>query len=336
MSSPRVERFFQRLWYGSPRRGRWLAPLSWAYAVGVAARRRLYAAGWLASGHPGVPVVVVGNITVGGTGKTPVVAWLATQLRAAGFTPGIASRGYGAARIDRPLAVQASSDARQVGDEPLLLVRRTGVPVVVCADRLAAARALVAEGADVVIADDGLQHYALARDLEIAVLDGERGMGNGRLLPAGPLREPRARLDGLPVVLVNGTQGPQAPGWHGFRLRPVAAVRLVDGRQRPLSVFAGCKAWAVAGIGNPGRFLACLHDAGIDAEGVEVPDHGVTDLERLRRAADRPILMTEKDAVKYPFCNNPDAWYVPVELEMSPESAAAVIGRVRAALGRSS
>ena len=329
MSKALSGRFLERLWYG-PASGiaLLLIPLAWLYGLVAACRRLLFRSGLLSSGHPGVPVIVVGNITAGGTGKTPVVAWLAEQLRAAGWHPGIASRGYGAAGAARhPMRVLAATPAKEAGDEPVLLARRTGMPVVVCVDRLAAARALVAAGADVIIADDGLQHYRLARDMEIAVVDGIRRFGNGRLLPAGPLREPQARLARIPVVLVNS--GDAAPGWHAFSLRPGDAVRLTDGSRRPLAAFAGGKAWAVAGIGNPARFHASLTGLGIDVAEVHVADHGLTDLNRLREEAHWPILMTEKDAVKYPCCADPETWYVPVELDMAPAAVADVMSRIR-------
>jgi len=332
MSKALPERFLERLWYGQASGlSLLLIPLAWLYGLMAAGRRLLFRFGLLASGHPGVPVIVVGNITAGGTGKTPVVAWLAEQLRAVGRHPGIASRGHGAVGSLRdPMQVLPATPAKEAGDEPVLLARRTGVPVVVCTDRLAAARALVAAGVDVIIADDGLQHYGLARDLEIVVVDGMRRFGNGRLLPAGPLREPQTRLAQVPLVLVNG--GDAGPGWYPFSLRPGDAVRLTDGSRRPLAAFAGGKAWVVAGIGNPARFHTSLTALGIDVAVVHVADHGITDLRRLRNAANWPILMTEKDAVKYPCCADPEVWYVPVELDMAPAAVGVVMGRIRETL----
>jgi tetraacyldisaccharide 4'-kinase len=330
MSRGRLSRSFERLWYGSSPWAVLLQPLAWLYAAVVALRRALYARAWLRTRHPGVPVIVVGNITAGGTGKTPVVAWLAARLHALGRRPAIVSRGYGGTRHREPALVTASSSAADVGDEPLLLARRTGVPVIVGAGRVAAARLAVEQGADVVVADDGLQHYALARDLEIVVVDGERGFGNGRMLPAGPLREPTGRLAQAGLVLRNG--GPAVPGALCFELELGEAMGLTRAERRAAAAFAGRKVWAVAGIGNPARFIAELRRRGIDAQPVEVPDHGTTDLAGLQARADWPILMTEKDAVKYPDCDLRNAWYLPVEVRMPPETEARIMGRVEEAL----
>lgn len=330
MSKAGIPRRIERLWYGGSPLALLLQPLAWLFAMGVSLRRLLYRRGWLRSQHPGIPVIVVGNITVGGTGKTPMVDWLVQRLRAAGLRPAIVSRGYGGAWQRDPVRVTAASRAEEVGDEPLLLARRTGVSVAVAARRARAALLVAAEGADVVVADDGLQHYALARDLEIIVIDGERQLGNGRLLPAGPLREPASRLGTADLVLVNG--GQSSYGRIAFTLRLRGAVALNSPERRDLAFFAGKKVWAVAGIGNPQRFFAELRSHGIDATPVDLPDHGRADLGRLRRDADWPILMTEKDAVKYPQCPDPDAWYLPAEVEMSPESEAAIMSRVHDAL----
>lgn len=300
----------ERSWYADSSLTPWLRPLSIAFGGIVAVRRRAFRAGWLRQQRIGAPVVVVGNITVGGTGKTPVVAWIAEQLAAAGRRPGIVSRGYGGSIGTGPYMVQPDDPAELVGDEPLLLRRRTGLPVCVGSDRAAAAKALVVQGASSIVSDDGLQHYALARDLEIAVLDCLRMTGNGLLLPAGPLREANDRLDRVDLLLINGDLDPERG--YGFVLEP-GLLRSLDGaREIPLSDFAGRRVWAVAGIGNPGRFEQTLREAGIDAELVALPDHGVTDLSALRARADQPILMTEKDAVKYPGAVAGDSWYLPV------------------------
>lgn len=329
MSDAGRHRGIERVWYGDSSLALLLQPAAWAFGAVAAARRALYRSGWRRAEHPGVPVIVVGNLTVGGTGKTPVVAWLVERLRALGRKPAIVSRGYGGTHT-QATRVRTDSRADQVGDEPLLLARRTGVPVVVGRDRVAAARLARTHGADVIVADDGLQHYALARDLEIAVIDGKRQLGNGRLLPAGPLREPAARLGSVDLVLVNG--GPAETGRHAFALRLRDAVALGTGASVALGEFAGRKAWAVAGIGNPQRFVEALRERRIDAEPVAVPDHGTADLAALRKRADWPILMTEKDAVKYPQLEDGNAWYLPADLEMTPADEAAVMRKVRAAL----
>lgn len=326
MSSAGLQRAVERLWYGDSPAALLLQPLAWVFGAAVALRRGLYGRGVLRAERVPVPVIVVGNVTAGGTGKTPLVAWLAARLRALGYRPAIVSRGYGGTAGGAPVAVTAASDAATVGDEPVLLARRAGCPVVVDRDRARAAARAAADGADVVIADDGLQHYALARDLEIAVVDGERGFGNGRLLPAGPLREPVARLDRVALVLRNG--GVATPGVPRFELRATGAVRLADGSTRPLAEFAGARAWAVAGIGNPARFRAELARHGVEAVPVAVPDHGRVDLAGLARREPLPVLMTEKDAVKYPDCRDPSAWYVPVEVEMPADVEAQVMAAV--------
>jgi tetraacyldisaccharide 4'-kinase len=331
MSRGALARRVERLWYGDSPLVLPLLPLSWLFAGLVSLRRSLYAGGTLRATRVGVPVIVVGNLTVGGTGKTPLVAWLVNRLASAGFRPGIVSRGYGGGARREPLRLGPASRVEEVGDEPLLLARATGAPVAVCADRPSAARLLVADGVDVIVADDGLQHYALARDLEIVVLDGERRLGNGRMLPAGPLREPPGRLREAALVLVNGGR---AAGTDelSFELRATGAVALGGGARLGLGAFAGRKVWAVAGIGNPERFLAELRRHGIEPLAVEVPDHGRTDLALLRARADWPILMTEKDAVKYLPGADEDVWYLPAEVVMSAEVERVVLTRVLAAL----
>ena len=300
----------ERSWYADSSLTPWLRPLSAAFAGVAAARRRAYQTGWLRQQRVGAPVVVVGNITVGGTGKTPVVAWIAEQLAAAGRRPGIVSRGYGGSVGSGPHIVQADDPAELVGDEPLLLRRRTGLPVCVGSDRAAAAKALVVQGASCIVSDDGLQHYALARDLEIAVLDSLRMTGNGLLLPAGPLREKTDRLDSVDLLLINGDPEPERG--YGFVLEPGRLKSLGGEREEPLSAFSGRRVWAVAGIGHPARFEQTLVAAGLDCELVPLPDHGRTDLAALRARAAQPIIMTEKDAVKYSGPAAADAWYLPV------------------------
>jgi tetraacyldisaccharide 4'-kinase len=326
MTKARAVRRLERLWYDGSALVLPLVPLSWLFALAVAVRRHLYAAGWWSSTRIGVPVIVVGNITVGGTGKTPFTAWLAQRLRAAGRQPGIVSRGYGGGAQRDALRVTAQTTAAQAGDEPVLLARHSGAAVAVCADRVRAARLLVEEGADIIIADDGLQHYALARDLEIALIDGDRRLGNGRLLPAGPLREPSSRLTEVALVMVNG--GKPLAGEQGFTLQAGSAVALAGAERRALAQFVGQKVWALAGIGNPERFYDSLRLAGIEPVAVDVPDHGIADLARLRAEADWPILMTEKDAVKYPHCEDRRAWYLPVEVVMSTVTEALIMARV--------
>lgn len=312
MSSEVWQRRLERLWYRDTAPPL-LRPLSRLFAGLQALRRHAYRAGWLQRESIAAPVVVVGNLVVGGSGKTPVVLALAEHCRAAGWRPGIVSRGHGARDNRRPRLVTPDDDAAQVGDEPLLLARRSGVPVCIGRDRAAAARRLLAQGVDLVLADDGLQHYRLARDVEIVVIDGERRFGNGWLLPAGPLREPLTRLAEADLVLVNGPAGGEA----GFELLPVAWQRLGDGRRVEPEAFAGQAALALAGIGNPARFFASLRRLQIRAQPLPLPDHGRIEPRRLERPAGMPLLMTEKDAVKYLGENLQNTWYLIVKTEFN-------------------
>ncbi|HTC17330.1 MAG TPA: tetraacyldisaccharide 4'-kinase [Steroidobacteraceae bacterium] len=324
-----------QLWYRERDAPALLQPLAALYGAVVSVRRRLYSGGWRRTGRAGRPVVVVGNLTVGGTGKTPLTLWLAQALGAHGLRVGIVARGYGS-RGRGVRRVQAQSDWREVGDEPLLLARRSGCPTVVSRDRLAAARALAAE-VDVVLADDGLQHLQLARDCEIVVVDGARGFGNQRLLPAGPLREGLARLASADAVVVNG-----AARHASLAQLPAAAVftlelQMSEARQlaapaahTPLAAWRGQRVHAVAGIGNPARFFAALRAHGLELIEHAFPDHHPFSPAELAFADPLPVLMTEKDAVKCTSFANARLWYVPVSAYFEPAAAAALLGRVLA------
>lgn len=309
--------WIERHWQHDTVLSRALLPLAGLYRVGVRARRALYRGGWRASVRAPAPVVVIGNITVGGTGKTPLVLWVAHHLQAHGWHPGIVTRGYGGRAGRWPQVVTAHSDPGQVGDEPVLLARRSGVPVVADPDRPRGVRWLLAHECDVIVSDDGLQHYRLARDLEIVVLDGARGLGNGRCLPAGPLREPPARLAEADARVVNGTGG--AGDWR-MQLVPLRLRRVVNPEDAmPLEAFRGRTVHALAGIGHPPRFFALLR--GLDMEVIEhpLPDHHRFRASDLEFGDDRDILMTEKDAVKCRELAADRAWYV--EIEARPEDA---------------
>ena len=295
-----------------------LLPLAALFCALALLRRRLYAKGWLRSAHPGVPVILVGNITVGGSGKTPLVIWLAQWLQQRGHSPGIISRGYGGRASAWPQPVSADSDPRQVGDEPVLLARRTGCPVWVGPRRSEAARALLNQHhCDCLIADDGLQHYALRRNLEIAVVDGERRLGNGLCLPAGPLREPPARLRQVDLVVAKGKA---APGEFPMRLRQGRVVNLADpARSQTLADFRGGPVHALAGIGNPEGFFRWLEGAGLQLIRHPFPDHHPFSPADISPPDQRPVLMTEKDGVKCrPFATDRH-WVVGVEAELPPE-----------------
>ncbi len=316
------------IWYGGREPSWTLRLLAGAFAALSALRRGLYAAGWLPRVRLPVPVIVVGNLSVGGTGKTPLVIALVEALRARGFTPGVISRGHaGAAR--HALRVAADSDPAVVGDEARLIFDATGAPVVVGRDRAAAGHALLAAApADVLIADDGLQHYRLCRDVEICVIDGVRRFGNGRLLPAGPLREPTARLARVDFLVCNGGV-PQA-GETAMTLRGDEAVALdAAGARRALTRFAGQRVHAVAGIGHPARFFAHLRAFGIEVIEHPFPDHHAFRVGDLAFGDDRPVLMTEKDAVKCRAFAAPGWWCVPVRAELAPAFFDAVAARLR-------
>ena len=338
MAAGALEQRLTELWYREHPRPSLLQPLGWLYGALLEARRGAYALRWLASSRAAVPVVVVGNLTVGGTGKTPLTVWLAQQLHAAGLVVGILSRGYGR-RGREPRSVRADSDWRAVGDEPVLLARRSACPTVVAADRLAGAGALAAQGAQVILADDGLQHLRLARDCEIVVIDGARGFGNGRLLPAGPLREPPRRLQQVDAVVLNGAAehaslaGRLPPDCLQMRLVGQQAAR-VDGEppRCALAEFRGAPVHAVAGIGNPGRFFSALQGQGLRLIEHRFADHHAFVAAELEFGDQLPVLMTEKDAVKCASFANPRLWYVPVSAEFSPDDARELLRRVLAKL----
>jgi len=294
-----VRSWLQRRWYeGSAPLP--LLPLSALYGAAVRLRRAAYGRGWLASRGPPVPVVVIGNLTVGGTGKTPLVIWLATALREAGHWPGVVLRGYGG-RVRTPRLVAPDDVAAAVGDEALLIARRTDVPVAVAVDRAAAAGLLAGEGCTVVLSDDGLQHLALRRDFSIVVVDGARGLGNGALLPAGPLREPASMLDGVDAVVIHGVDAHHVGRGReplGMELRPESLRELRPDREGSLDTLRGATVHAVAGIGHPQRFFALLR--GLGARPIEHPfaDHHAYRPRDLAFGDDLRIVMTEKDAVK--------------------------------------
>jgi tetraacyldisaccharide 4'-kinase len=334
MRRPSLRRRVEAAWYDTPSpAAALLAPLGWVYGAVMAVRRLAYRLGVLPSFRVPVPVIVVGNITAGGTGKTPVVAWLVGEAQSLGFRPGIVSRGYGGTAGRGPRRVAADAAAAETGDEPLLLARQTAVPVCIGSDRVAAAQALVAAGCDLIVADDGLQHLRLRRDAEVVVVDGARLAGNGRRLPAGPLREPWSRLASVDLVLVNGAAArephfPVPALCHGFALVPGDAEQFAGAGRRPLASFAGRRVYALAGIGNPERFRRTLAAEGLQPELLAVDDHGRAGGDELARATGMPLLMTMKDAVKYAPADRPagaEWWQVPVRLEPSPAARAALL-----------
>ncbi len=311
-------------WYGDGRRPWWTAPLAALYGAVTRLRGALYRRSWLRSVRLPVPVVVVGNLNVGGTGKTPLTIALAEVLRARGYRPGVVSRGYGGRRRE-PLLLGDAPNPAEVGDEPCL-IRATGVPVAIGRERPVAAGLLLDAGCDVLIADDGLQHYALARDVEICVIDGVRRFGNRRLLPAGPLREPLARLEHVDFRVCNG--GEPAAGEFPMRLLIGEVVALHDGRRLPLAAFAGQRVHAVAAIGNPSRFFASLRVADIEPIEHAFADHHAFVAGDLEFGDQLPVLMTDKDAVKCRRFARPNWWRVPVRAELPAAFYDALVERL--------
>ena len=337
-------------WYEPHPLGVLLAPLGWLYGLFAVLRRGAYRAGLRRSWQVGRPVVVVGNLCVGGAGKTPLAIAVAKLLARQGVRAGIVCRGYGGSANRWPRQVRPDSDPERVGDEAVLLARRSGVPVASGPNRIAAARILVRRSkCDVILSDDGLQHLRLARDVEIVVVDGMRGHGNGRCMPAGPLREPLSRLASVDLVVVNGAapEGEDAPGKEGARgglpprpdasgrggageaegvredepdMRLVAgdAVSLLDaGVTRPLDAFRDAPVHAVCGIGHAERFFRTLESHGLTIVRHPFPDHHPFREEEIRFPGDTPVLMTEKDAVKCERFAGARHWCVPVEAVLS-------------------
>lgn len=300
-----------RRWYSDVPSPLLLRPLAGLYRGVVGVRRWLYRRHWLSSVRMPVPVLVVGNISVGGTGKTPLTIALVEYLRAHGWQPGVVSRGHGGSGTLARL-LDATTTPAEVGDEPCLIRARTGVPVAVGHDRPAAAQLLVEAGVDVILADDGLQHYRLQRDLEICVVDGVRRFGNRAVLPAGPLREPTSRLQGIPWLVCNG--GLARNGEILMRLRGDQAINLVDpARHTPLSDFVGRDVHAVAGIGHPQRFFDSLTAQFIHPREHAFADHHTYRPQDLDFTDDLPVLMTDKDAVKCRAFARDHWWSVPVD-----------------------
>ncbi len=310
------------IWYGNGVSALPLIPVSWLFRGLSALRRKAYTSGVVSSHSVGRTVIVVGNLTVGGSGKTPFVVWLANQLCAAGYRPGIVSRGYRGEASHWPQQVCPGSDVRLVGDEAVLIAERTGCPMVVGPDRVAACRVLLKHhDCDVIISDDGLQHYAMQRDLEIVIVDGVRRFGNGFCLPAGPLREPPSRLRTVDLVVLNGGV-PQA-GETVMRLKGDVLHGLKDPeRHLPLSCLQGETVHAVAGIGDPGRFFRHLHAAGIRVEEHPFADHHRFTARDLMFGDDKPVVMTEKDAVKCRRFAAAHHWFLPVTARIDDDFAA--------------
>ncbi|TAN71489.1 MAG: tetraacyldisaccharide 4'-kinase [Methylobacter sp.] len=306
-----LSRWLLDIWYKDPFIGVFLMPLGFLFSDFVKFRKFLYRIGLLKQHTLPVPVIVIGNITVGGTGKTPLLIWLAKLLKSEGFKPGIISRGYKGQAEAWPQWVDADSTAEQVGDEAVLIAKQTGCPMAVSPLRADAAK-LVLEKSDcnVILSDDGLQHYALNRDIEIAVIDGERRFGNSYCLPAGPLREPIERLQSVDFIVVNGEKSEDNE--FSMQLSGNIAINMLSGEEKPLQELTASNCHALAGIGNPERFFKLLESVGLSCKTHSFPDHYKFQSSDISFPNADLVLMTEKDAVKcITFAGN-QHWYVPV------------------------
>lgn len=316
MANPKPS-LLDRVWYGKHPLSLALVPVSAALGGAAWLRRRAYQRGWLASRQSSVPVVVVGNISVGGTGKTPFIIWLGNLLSQQGIRIGVVSRGYKAQALaeDEALALNADSLPEQVGDEPYMIFQHLGCPMAISAERMQAADLLTqSHELDLILSDDGMQHYAMDRALEIALVDGTRGLGNQRLLPAGPLREPASRLQQVDFVVANTQAFGDAPVMRLQASRVLSVAN--DQTQCQLIDLQGQTVHAVAGIGNPQRFFDTLRDAGLEVIPHAFPDHHSFTDQDLQFDDDNPVLMTEKDAVKCRKLGGDKLWYVPVEAQL--------------------
>ena len=334
--------FLVNAWYEQARWLNLLRPAAWFFTQLARRRRRRIAEDAKQHWRPPVPTIIVGNINVGGTGKSPLVIWLVAELAAAGFRPGIVSRGYGGL-APYPFDVKSFSDPAQTGDEALMLHRRTGCPVVVDPDRVRAAQHLLHQhDCDVIVADDGLQHYALDRDIEIVVIDAQRGLGNGLCLPAGPLREPVDRLSEVDFVLVNGAQPLSLPcDVTRMQLVPDALIQLATGDLEPLDTpRLGHTVHGVAGIGHPARFFQTLNHLGYEVITHEFDDHHLFSLTDLMFNDSLPVIMTEKDAVKVSQLNcellHSNFWYLRVQASLPESLMPQLLQRIQQVQGDSS
>jgi tetraacyldisaccharide 4'-kinase len=323
----RLNNWLQQIWYQRTSPPLLLRPLSHLFQHIALQRRAWYGANPAASRRLAVPVIVVGNLTVGGTGKTPLVIWLARFLTRAGYRPGIVSRGYGVP-LQQPLLVSVGSDPAQAGDEPVLIAQKTNCPVCVFPDRIRAAEVLLAAGCDLIISDDGMQHYRMARDIEIAVIDGDRRFGNSACLPGGPLREPVERLYSVDLVVCNGGQA--LPGEYPMQLIGTMAVNLADETvTKPLAEFRGEKLLALAAIGNPQRFFQGLQEAGLTLATKALPDHHAYVAGDVAFDGSITVLMTEKDAVKCRKFAHSALWFVPVAAELPAAFGDKILNRLK-------
>jgi tetraacyldisaccharide 4'-kinase len=322
---------FDNIWYNRHILAWFLTPLSWLFCVIVQIRKKAYSVGVFTQNRLPVPIIIVGNLTIGGTGKTPIVIALAQYFKKQGFKPGIVSRGYRGRAKTWPQSVCADSDPRLVGDEPVLLARHSGCPVAVAPKRITAVQSLLDhEQCNLILSDDGLQHYALDRDIEIAVLDDIRRWGNGHCLPAGPLREPLNRLKTVDFILIKSTDSQveqkKTPLLEeaGFLTAMTCKLIMPDKIQNivdpsilyPLSTLCDKPVHAIAGIAYPARFFSYLRDKGLKIHCHLFPDHYDYQASDIDFNDDLPVIMTEKDAVKCQHFAGPQHWYLPISIRL--------------------
>ena len=324
----------ERIWSGKSPLYLLLLPLSWLYGLITCGLRLCYRKGWKKSWRSPVPIIVVGNLTAGGNGKTPVVIWLIELLQRQGLRAGVVSRGYGGKADSYPLLLDASTKTAEAGDEPVLIYQRTGAPVAVSPVRADAVKALLEHHQlDVIVTDDGLQHYALQRDVEIVVVDGIRRFGNGWWLPAGPMRERASRLNSVDAVITNG--GQSEPGEIAMQLQPGMAVNLLTGEQRDATLLP--QVVAMAGIGHPPRFFATLKNLQVTTQAeFAFADHQDYQFEQLNAllGAEQTLLMTEKDAVKCRSFAQPNWWYLPVNAQISDSDTARLLAKIHQVIAK--
>jgi len=314
----KIARWLQDAWYKEMYISSALMPISMLYVDAMRFRSFLYRTGFKKKTKLAVPVIIVGNITVGGTGKTPLILWMARFLKQQGYKPGIISRGYGGSAEQWPQWVDSQSSPELVGDEPVLMANRSGCPIVVGPERAKAGQMLLDKtSCDIILSDDGLQHYALERDIEIAVIDGQRRFGNGYALPCGPLREPIERLQSVDLVVVNGEV--EEENEFAMSMQGEVAVNLLTKEEKLLSDFNWLPSHALAGIGNPKRFFDLLEQKKISIEKHAFPDHHKFTAADIVFNDDKPVLMTEKDAVKCFDFASEQHWFVPVKAKLEQQ-----------------
>lgn len=310
-----IDRMIAKIWSGQSKLYWLLVPISCLYGAVVFVRRMLYRLHILKSWRAPLPIVIVGNLSVGGNGKTPLVIYLIEQLRLQGLKVGVVSRGYGGYSQHYPLMVTKETPASLVGDEPVLVYERTQIPFAVAPKRSDAVKMLLNHYAlDLIITDDGLQHYALQRDIEIVVVDGKRGFGNGWLLPAGPMRESTSRLKNVDYLVINGTSQLPLDKAYTMALIPDQAINLVSGERKPVTELKSV--CAMAGIGDPNRFFTMLAEMQVDlVNSISFDDHQAYSKSQLQSLANvtQTLLMTEKDAVKCKQFAQNNWWYLPIE-----------------------